>query len=92
MKDGFVFFMLSYFVIVFWLIIFNAGQLISAVVAVCWCYHHGKKRLVNGIPFLYFVGSGSAALAAWRQRWQQQQHSGGGQLGGGGGSLVEAQF
>ncbi len=37
LKDGFVFFMLSYFVIVFWLIFFNAGQLISAVVAVCCC-------------------------------------------------------
>ncbi len=29
------FFMLSYFVIVFWLIFVNAGQLISAIVAVC---------------------------------------------------------
>ena len=28
LKDGFVCFMLSYFVIVFWLIFFNAGQLI----------------------------------------------------------------
>jgi hypothetical protein len=29
------FFMLSYFVIVFWLTFFNAGQLISAVIAAC---------------------------------------------------------
>ncbi len=35
LKDGFVFFMLSYFVIVFWLIFFNAGRLISAIVAAC---------------------------------------------------------
>ncbi len=38
------FFMLSYFVIVFWLIFFNAGQLISAVVAACCCYHCGENR------------------------------------------------
>ncbi len=38
------FFMLSFFVIVFWLIFFNAGQLISAVVAVCCCYHRGEKK------------------------------------------------
>jgi hypothetical protein len=45
LKDGFVFFMLSYFVIAFWPIFFNAGQLISAVVAACCCYHHGKKKV-----------------------------------------------
>jgi hypothetical protein len=45
LKDGFVFFMLSYFVIVFWLIFFNAGQLISAIVAVCCCYHRGEKKV-----------------------------------------------
>ena len=39
------FFMLSYFVIVFWLIFFNAGQLISAIVAACCCYHCGEKRV-----------------------------------------------
>ncbi len=44
LKDGFVFFMLSYFVIVFWLIFFNAGQLISAIVAVCCCYHRGENK------------------------------------------------
>ncbi len=47
------FFMLSYFVIVFWLIFFNAGQLISAVVAASCCYHRGEKRLVNSITFFY---------------------------------------
>ncbi len=51
LKDGFVFFMLSYFVIVFWLIFFNAGQLISAIVTVCCCYHRGEKRLVNSYFF-----------------------------------------
>jgi hypothetical protein len=51
-----------------------------------------KKRLVNSITFLYFVGSGSVALAAWRQRWRQRQHGSGSQLGGGGVSLAEAQF
>ncbi len=50
---GLFFFMLSYFGIVFWLIFFNAGQLISAVVDVCCCYHHGEKRLVNSITFFY---------------------------------------
>ncbi len=54
LKDGFVFFMLSYFVIVFWLIFFNAGQLISAVVAVCCCYQRGEKRLVNSVTFFIF--------------------------------------
>ncbi len=39
------FIMLSYFVIVFWIIFFNAGQLISAVVAVCCCYHRGEKKV-----------------------------------------------
>jgi hypothetical protein len=52
LKDGFVFPMLSYFVIVFWLTFFNAGQLISAIVAACCCYHRGEKRLVNSITFL----------------------------------------
>ncbi len=55
LKDEFVFIMLSYFVIVFWLIFFNAGQLISVVVAVCCCYHHGEKRLVNSITFFYIL-------------------------------------
>ncbi len=45
LKDGFVFFMLSYFAIVCWLIFFNAGQLISAIVAVCCCYHRGEKKV-----------------------------------------------
>ncbi len=54
LKDGFVFFMLSYFVIVFWLIFFNAGQLNSALVTVCCCYHHGEKRLFNSITFFIF--------------------------------------
>ena len=45
LKDEFVFFMLSYFVIVFLLIFFNAGQLISAVVTVCCCYHPGEKKV-----------------------------------------------
>ncbi len=45
LKDGFVFFMLSYFVIVFWLTFFNAGQLISAFVNMCCCYHHGEKKV-----------------------------------------------
>jgi hypothetical protein len=54
LKDGF-FIMLFNFVIVFWLIFFNAGQLISAVVAVCCCYHHGEKRLVNSITFFYIL-------------------------------------
>jgi hypothetical protein len=84
--------MLSYFVIVFWLIFFNAGQLISAVVAACCCYHRGEKWLVNSVTFLYFVGSGSAALAAWQHRWQRQQHGSCSQLCSGGDSLVEAQF
>ncbi len=49
-----------------------------------------KKRLVNSILFIHFVGSGSAVVAARWQRWRRQEHNGGGQLGGGGGSLVEA--
>ncbi len=44
LKDGFVYFMLSYFVIVFWLTFFIAGQLISAVVAACCFYHCGEKK------------------------------------------------
>jgi hypothetical protein len=44
------------------------------------------------IFFLYFVGSGSMAVAARCWRWRLQQHSSGSQLGGGGGSLAEAQF
>ncbi len=44
-KNGFVFFMLSYFVIVFWLTFFNAGGLISAVVAACCHYHCGEKKV-----------------------------------------------
>jgi hypothetical protein len=52
-----------------------------------------KKRLVNSIPlFIYFVGSGSMAVAARWQRWQQREHGGGSQLCGGGGSLAEARF
>jgi hypothetical protein len=52
-----------------------------------------KKRLVNSIKiFIYFLGSGSAAVAACWQRWWQRQHSGGSQLDGKGGSLAEAQF
>jgi hypothetical protein len=52
-----------------------------------------KKRLVNSITFsFYFLGSGSAAVAAHWQRWRRLQHSGGGQLGGRGSSLAEARF
>ncbi len=36
-------------------IFFNAGQLISAVVAVCCCYYCGEKRLVNSITFFYIL-------------------------------------
>ncbi len=87
MKDGFVFSMLSYFVIVFWLT-FSKPLLLCAAVTIMV-----KKRLVNSITFfIYFVGSGSAALAAWRQRWQQGQQGSGGQLCSGGSSLAEAQF
>jgi hypothetical protein len=50
-----------------------------------------KKRLVNSITF-FFVGSGSTAVAARRQRWQRWQHGSSGQLGGGGSSLAEAQL
>ncbi len=39
------FFMLSYFVIFIWLTFFNAGQLISAVVAACCCYHRCEKKV-----------------------------------------------
>ncbi len=42
---GFFFFIMTYFVIVFWLIFFNAGQLISAIVAACYCYHRGEKKV-----------------------------------------------
>ncbi len=45
LKDGIVFFMLSYFFIIFWLIFFNVGQSISAVVAACCCYNHGEKKV-----------------------------------------------
>ncbi len=45
LKDGFVFFMLSYFVTVLWLTFFNAGQLIPAVVTACCCYHGGEKKV-----------------------------------------------
>jgi hypothetical protein len=45
LKDEFVFFMLSYFAIVFWLTFYNVGQLISAVVFVCCCYHYGEKKI-----------------------------------------------
>jgi hypothetical protein len=63
-----VFFMLSYFVLVFWLIFFNAFHLISAAFSVCCCFHHGEKRLVNSITFLvYFIGTGIVAVAAWRR-------------------------
>ncbi len=47
------FFMLSYFVLDFWLTFFNAFHLISAVISVCCCYHRGVKRLVNSITFFY---------------------------------------
>jgi hypothetical protein len=39
------FFMLSYFVIVFWLTFFNAGRLISVVVAACCRYLCGEKKV-----------------------------------------------
>ncbi len=45
MKDWFVFFMPSYFVIVFWLTFFNAGQLISAIVTAYCHYHRGEKKV-----------------------------------------------
>jgi hypothetical protein len=62
------FFMLSYFVLVFWLTFFNAFHLISALISVCCCYHRGEKRLVNSITFFYyFIGSGIVAVAAWRR-------------------------
>ncbi len=54
LKDGFVFFMLSYFVIVFWLTFFNAGQLISAVVAACCRYHCGEKK-VSQQYYIFFI-------------------------------------
>jgi hypothetical protein len=60
------FFMVSYFVLVFWLAFFNAFHLISAVISVCCCYHRGEKRLDNSITsFYYFIGSGIVAVAAW---------------------------
>jgi hypothetical protein len=92
LKDGFfLLFMLSFFVIVFWLTFLNAGQLISATVTACCCYHHGEKKgLSIVLHFLHFVGSGSMALAAWQQRWWRRQHGGSGQLLGGGGCLAEA--
>ena len=71
--------MLSYFVIVFWLVFFNSGQLISAIVTVCCCYHHGEKKVSIVLLFLYFVGIGSVAAevlavaAGWRQpAWQRR--------------------
>ncbi len=39
------FFHVVLFCYCFWLIFFNAGQLISAIVAVCCCYHHGEKKV-----------------------------------------------
>ncbi len=34
----------------------------------CCSYHCGEKRLVNSITFYYyFIGSGIAAVAAWRR-------------------------
>jgi hypothetical protein len=45
LKDGFVFLMLSYFVITFWLTFFNAGWLISAIVAACCCYYCGEEEV-----------------------------------------------
>jgi hypothetical protein len=39
------FFMLSYFIIIFWLTFFNAGWLISVVAAACCHYHHGEKKV-----------------------------------------------
>ncbi len=63
-----VFFMLSYFVLVFWLTFFNAFHLISAVISVCCCYHRCEKRLFNSITFFdYFIGSGIVVVAAWRR-------------------------
>ncbi len=44
------------------------------------------------IFFLHFVGSGSAAVAAQRQRWRQRQCNDSSQLGSRGGSLAEVQF
>jgi hypothetical protein len=61
LEDGFVFFMLSYFVLFFWLTFFNAFHLISALISVCCCYHHGEKRLVNSITFFYH------AVAVWHR-------------------------
>ena len=39
------FFHAVFFVIIFWLTFFNVGQLISAVVAACCCYHRGEKKV-----------------------------------------------
>jgi hypothetical protein len=75
------FFMLSYVVLIFWLTFFNAGQLISAIVSACCCYHCGEKRLVNCITFLLL----------WQRLWWRE-HGGSGQLNGGGSILAELQF
>ncbi len=61
LEDGFVLFILSYFVLGFWFMFFNAFHLISALISVCCCYHCGEKRLVNSIKFF------SYAVAVWRR-------------------------
>ncbi len=54
-KDGFVFFMLSYFVIVFWLIFFNAGQLFLLLLLCAAVTIMVKKRLVNSVTFFHIL-------------------------------------
>jgi hypothetical protein len=49
------FFMLSYFVIVFWLIFFNAGQLILPLLLCAAVIITVKKRLVNSITFFHIL-------------------------------------
>ncbi len=64
LEDGFIFFMLSYHVLVFWLTFFNAFHLISALISVCCCYHHGEKRLVNSITFFIMQWQCGTEVAA----------------------------
>ncbi len=80
------FFMLSYIVLVFWLMFFNAFHLISALNCVSCCYHRGEKWLVNSITFFLLCG-GSVA-----ERMQQWQHDGCDQLNSIGDILVECDF
>ncbi len=47
--------MLSYFVIVFWLTFFNAGQLILLLLLHAAVTIVVKKRLVNGIIYIFIL-------------------------------------